>query len=79
MSKCDVCEFEIAYRNLFNKRARRVQDLQKKVWDAMSKKSVPGSIMTLVSDKILELGCEEIADLKKKVEQLQADIEDLKA
>ena len=70
----EPCEAKTAYRNLFNNRAARVQDLQRKVWEAMDRVSFPGAYMALVSDKILEFGCAEIADLKKKVEQLTADI-----
>ncbi|GEM_PF-3122821 len=79
MSECKNCEFEYAYRSLFNKRAARVQDLQKKVWEEMSRRAMPGAYMQLVADKILEYGCAEIADLKKQVEQLRAEIAELEA
>jgi hypothetical protein len=68
-------DFEKGYIDLFNKRAARIQDLQQKVWVAMDKKSCPGIFMQIAADAILYHGCEEVADLKLKIERLQAERE----
>jgi len=67
------------YVALFNKRSARVHDLQKAVWVAMDRKSCPGIFMQIAADAILEHGCGELADTKKKLEQCQSEIAELRA
>lgn len=66
-----------AYTDLFNRRAQRVVDLQKKVWEALDRRSCPGVFMEIASAAILEHGCAEIADTKKALEQSQARVAEL--
>lgn len=65
------------YLHLFNKRAGRVENLQKAVWAALDRSSCPGIFLQIASHAIHEHGCAEIADLKKALEQSQARVAEL--
>jgi hypothetical protein len=77
-AKAESAQFETAYRDLFNRRAKSVTDLQQAVWKDLDRRSCPGAWLTRVADAILENGCAEIADTKKQIEDAKADSDALR-
>jgi hypothetical protein len=68
-----------SYGDLFNKRAKRVQDLQRAVYSALNRKCCPSAFMNIAAEAVYEHGCGEIADLKSSNERLELELVELKS